>query len=231
MKTRHHSWRFSLMGLFFFVGLFALWPTLDKQFSDLFYDPLLPGFKAKQHEWVLLIYQLAPKVNQLLLLASVLVVALSWIKPEVVNIKWRRRCLTWILMMVVGIGVVVDWALKDHVGRTRPEHSTAYGGSLISLPLFEFDHGCLENCSFVSGHAAGGFALMAWGMWAPRRTRHRWFAAGVVAGLGIGGVRIAQGGHYLSDVIFAGWVILFVHLLIHYFWLHWRLRRLHSRRH
>jgi lipid A 4'-phosphatase len=123
---------------------------------------------------VLNIYKLAPMVNQALLLGSVLVLLAAWLKPDGVNAKWHRRCLTWVLMMVLGIGVVVDWALKDHVGRARPEQSQAFGGPLLSQPLLAFDQSCDVNCSFVSGHAAGGFALMAWGMWAPRRKRQQW---------------------------------------------------------
>lgn len=226
MNKRQQEWAWGLAGVLLSVVLFMLWPTLDLQISLWFFDPALPGFPAKRVAWVLQLYHLAPLVNQILLLCSVLVLITAWLKPTWINQRWRQRSMAWALMMVLGIGVVVDWALKDHVGRARPEQSQAFGGLLQSRPLFEFDRACDVNCSFVSGHAAGGFALMAWGMWAPRRQRQQWLALGAVAGLGIGAVRVAQGGHFVSDVIFAGWVIWLIYQGIRHAWLHWRLRRL-----
>jgi hypothetical protein len=45
----------------------------------------------------------------------------------------------------------------------------------------------------------------------------------------IGAVRIAQGGHFLSDVVFSFLAIWFVHLLIRSFWLRFRVWQLFSR--
>ena len=230
MKQRHQEWLWGLLGLCLSVMAFVIWPAWDAQLSAWFYDPSLPGFPAKRLDWVTNLYLLAPLVNQILFVGSLLVLLTAWLKPAWVNPRWRQRSTSWALMMVLGIGVVVDWALKDHVGRSRPEHSQAFGGSLVSRPLFEFDQACDLNCSFVSGHAAGGFALMAWGLWAPRRKRQQWLALGVLTGLGLGTMRIAQGGHFLSDVIFAGWVIWLVYQSIRHTWLHWRLRKLRRRR-
>jgi lipid A 4'-phosphatase len=230
MRLRHRAWAGGLTGLLLSVAVFAIWPGLDFQVSNFFYDAAAPGFPAKRLAWVLAIYRLAPLVNQVLLLGSVLVLLAWWMKPSWVHVQWRRRSLTWVLMVVLGLGVVVDWVLKDHVGRARPEQSQAFGGPLLSLPLLEFDQSCDVNCSFVSGHAAGGFALMAWGMWAPRRKRQQWLALSLVVGTGIGVVRIAQGGHYVSDVIFAGWVIWLVYQSLRHTWLHWRLRRCRTSR-
>jgi len=49
--------------------------------------------------------------------------------------------------------------------------------------------------------------------------------AGAVVGLLIGAVRIAQGGHFLSDVVFAGWAVWLTYVLIRQIWLRLRLRR------
>jgi lipid A 4'-phosphatase len=51
---------------------------------------------------------------------------------------------------------------------------------------------------------------------------------GVLAGSAIGWMRIAQGGHFLSDVVFAGWVIWLLYQTIRHSWLHSRLRRIRS---
>jgi lipid A 4'-phosphatase len=228
MSLRQQTWAWGLSGLVLSLLLFALWPALDNQVSRYYFDPALPGFPVKRIDWVSYLYQLAPLLNQFLMAASLLILLVAWRKPASVNIRWRRRCLNWVLMMVLGMGVVVDWALKDHVGRARPEQTQTFGGQLVGQPLFDFDQACDLNCSFVSGHAAGGFALMVWGMWAPRRKRQQWMLLGVLAGSAIGWMRIAQGGHFLSDVVFAGWVIWLLYQTIRHSWLHSRLRRIRS---
>jgi lipid A 4'-phosphatase len=61
---------------------------------------------------------------------------------------------------------------------------------------------CQRNCSFPSGHAALGFFFVAIGFVVGRH-RGRWMRAGVALGTMLGCVRIVQGGHFLSDVVFA----------------------------
>jgi membrane-associated PAP2 superfamily phosphatase len=36
---------------------------------------------------------------------------------------------------------------------------------------------------------------------------------------------VAQGGHFVSDVVFSGWAVWLTYLLIRYIWLMLRLRR------
>jgi hypothetical protein len=128
-------------------------------------------------------------------------------------------------MAVIGLGVVVDWGLKDQVGRPRPEQLDIFGRNKPFVPAFQLSTHCDVNCGFVSGHAAAGFSIMAWGMWAAWSRRKRWLLAGAVVGLLIGAVRIAQGGHFLSDVVFAGWAVWLTYVLIRQIWLRLRLRR------
>jgi membrane-associated phospholipid phosphatase len=144
----------------------------------------VPSFPANQWGWVHAVYVATPWLSRTLF---VLGWVAWWLLPRLgfASAKvWRRRLLAWLIMAVLGLGLVVDWALKDHVGRARPEHSQAFGGSLVSRPLFEFDQACDLNCSFVSGHAAGGFALMAWGLWAPRRKRQQWLVLAAIVLVG-----------------------------------------------
>jgi lipid A 4'-phosphatase len=63
---------------------------------------------------------------------------------------------------------------------------------------------------------------MSLGMFGTRRRQRFWFLVGVAAGTLIGAVRIAQGGHFLSDVVFSFLAIWFTHLLIRFIWLRFR---------
>ena len=63
---------------------------------------------------------------------------------------------------------------------------------------------CKTNCSFVSGHAALGFWFIGFA-WALGRRRYLWLGIGIGAVVGLG--RNIQGNHYLSDVVFAFWMV------------------------
>ena len=56
-------------------------------------------------------------------------------------------------------------------------------------------------------------------------TRRRWLKVGLLAGLAAGLIRIAQGGHFLSDVLFSGWVMWLCAALLREAWLRLRMRR------
>jgi len=127
-----------------------------------------------------------------------------------------------VLVVVLGIGLLVHTVLKDGMGRPRPRDVQAFAGPTAFVPVFVPSQFCQTNCSFVSGHSAVGFALMSLGMFGIRRRRQFWLCTGLVAGGLIGLVRIAQGGHFLSDIVFSLIAIWSTHLMIRAVWL--RLR-------
>ena len=64
---------------------------------------------------------------------------------------------------------------------------------------------CVNNCSFVGGEAAAMFALFfALALLATGPRRNRLILLGLAAGALAGFIRMAQGGHFLSDIVFAG---------------------------
>jgi len=127
---------------------------------------------------------------------------------------WRKKLhqsrKLWFFLLITllaGPGFLVNLVLKDNtLGRPRPQHIEQFGGEMVFAPAFHYSGACDKNCSFVSGHAAIGFFLMslAW-----VRQRRIWLVFGLTLGGLVGFVRILQGGHFLSDVIFAGWVVYF----------------------
>jgi lipid A 4'-phosphatase len=58
-----------------------------------------------------------------------------------------------------------------------------------------------------------GFYLAAVGLAFPRH-RRAWLVAGLAAGSAIGLLRLAQGAHFLSDIVFAGMLTWFVALVL-----------------
>ncbi|MGE0612567.1 MAG: phosphatase PAP2 family protein [Hyphomicrobiales bacterium] len=106
--------------------------------------------------------------------------------------------------LAVGPGLTANVLLKDNWGRARPFHIEEFGGKQkFTPPLLRSDQ-CERNCSFVSGEASSIFMIFfALALMLPT-VGGRLMVAGIVGGLAAGLVRMAQGGHFLSDVIFAG---------------------------
>jgi lipid A 4'-phosphatase len=225
MKARQREGWLGGTGLALSVLLFTLWPTLDLQISLAFFDMPSATFTANNIPWVHAVYVATPWVGRAAFVLFCLGLLYLKIRPQAQRLGLQRRLLAWVLMAIVGLGVVVDWGLKNNVGRPRPEQLQLFGADKPFVPAFQWSTHCDVNCSFVSGHAASGFSLMAWGMWAGWQRRQKFLLMGMVAGAAIGAVRVAQGGHFVSDVVFSGWAVWLTYLLIRYIWLVLRLRR------
>ena len=81
----------------------------------------------------------------------------------------------------------------------------------IFSPWFEITNGCETNCSFVSGDASVGFSIIILYL----ITKNIIFLyASFVAGLVFGLIRIMAGGHFLSDIFFAGFFIVILNIIL-----------------
>lgn len=114
----------------------------------------------------------------------------------------------------LGPGLIVNTILKDRWGRARPAQIREFGGSRRFTKAFVMSDQCRRNCSFVSGDAAMGYYGLAFAFVA-RRRRVIIASAGLLAGTTIGLIRIAQGAHFLSDVMLAGVFIFLIAWLLY----------------
>ncbi len=117
----------------------------------------------------------------------------------------RRALLFIVLVFAVGPGLVVNGVFKEHWGRARPSQIEAFGGQARFTPAWLPSDQCDRNCSFTAGDPSVGFAFVAFAFVWPKR-RRAIIAGSLAAGFGLGLVRIAQGGHFASDVLFT-WLV------------------------
>jgi lipid A 4'-phosphatase len=192
--------------------VWVLLPQLDLGVSALFFRPgrgfFLDGLAPVQ--WIY-------RATRWYIAVLSPVLLLAWCYAMLPSSKlasvWRGRLGFLILALALGPGLVTNTLLKDHWGRPRPEQIADFGGTAHYVAPLLPSAQCRRNCSFPSGHAAAGFYLIA-GAWVWPRQRRGWWLAGCIAGAIIGLVRIAQGGHFLSDVLGALGVVWLCNALL-----------------
>jgi membrane-associated PAP2 superfamily phosphatase len=126
--------------------------------------------------------------------------------------QWRRKAAFIILFIALGPGLIVNIVLKEQVGRARPREIVEFGGSHQFTQFWQAG-GAGTNSSFPSGHAAIAFALMApWFVLRDEETKTAacFLAAGLIFGVLVGIARILQGGHFASDILWAGGLLYLV---------------------
>lgn len=210
--TLQWPWRWLLPALILGV-LLAFVPSIDVMVTAFFYLPNV-GFYLKNHVLVQLLYRSEAwlAVTAVFLPSTVLLLSLF---PRAHWCKRRRRAVTYLLLVLtIGPGLIVNLALKNHWDRARPHQIDRFGGDRQFTPALLPSDQCERNCSFVSGHAALGFFFTAIGFVAGPR-RRRWVAAGVTLGAMLGFARIVQGGHFLSDVVFAFCFVFITAWILH----------------
>ena len=217
-RTLWAGWLLALAGT---LALFNLRPGLDLAVTAAVHDAAAATpFPLGQLAPVQALYHAVPWAGRL---GVLLALALWW--RHATPPRQRRQAAAMALMLVFGLGLVVNGVLKEQWGRPRPTEVGDFGGPHAFQPAGRISTLCRSNCSFVSGHAATGFALAAIGLLGTPARRRRWAHIGLAAGLVIGAGRVLQGGHFLSDILIAGLVMHGTGLAIRQFWAGRRLQR------
>ncbi|HLI12462.1 MAG TPA: phosphatase PAP2 family protein [Alphaproteobacteria bacterium] len=208
--------------------LLSISGVVDKDVAGVFYEQG-QGFPAWQNHTVAAL-RLSTRITAYGI-GCFLIFAVCWrvlLQRPLFGLS-RAAVVYLMAVFLLGPGLLVNGVLKEYWGRARPSQVVEFGGDKeYTLPLHPADQ-CAHNCSFVSGEASLGFAFMAFGFVAVTRRRRRLgFAVGLGLGSAFGLLRIAQGGHFLSDVFFAGvFMFAFAWLLHRLFMQRWVLDRLH----
>ena len=207
MVSRATEFRLALAACLGLAVLFVAFPQIDLWASGLFYDGDGLWLFGREDPWLAIPYRGLPIVGQGLLgLLAVLLLA-SWLPPLSRRFPWllaRRVTLGFLLTgALLGPVLLVDATLKEHSGRTRPVNTEQFGKTRQFTPAFIPADQCDKNCSFVSGHVATAAFIMAFGWLGAPATRRRWLLGSIAFAGFFALVRMAPGGHFLSDCLFA----------------------------
>lgn len=190
-------------------------PALDLTAAGWFYDPASRVFPVRLEAWAEWFRHGLP----VWILGGLAATVLLWSAGRLIRrplIPLSGRAVAFLMLtMALGPGLAVNVVLKDHWGRPRPATVTEFGGPYAYRPPVIPGGPCPKNCSFPSGHASLGFWMAAPAMLAPRRRRKFTLPAAIGFGALVGIVRMAQGGHFLSDVVYAGLITVGIITILH----------------
>ncbi len=192
---------------------FVVVPAIDLTVSGLFWNAAEGFFLGKEP-----LLEFIRKGLPALVVGSVIYVGLlagagHWLKQTFLGCTPRLFAYL-ATSLILGPGLIVNTLFKDNWGRARPSQIVEFGGQSQFTPPLMITDQCVNNCSFVSGHGAMGFWVTAFAFVAPIAWRRPAFAATLAFGLFVGWVRIAQGGHFLSDVYAAAILTIWVNWLL-----------------
>jgi lipid A 4'-phosphatase len=205
------SWQF--ISIFSFIaGIFLFFPQIDIWVTSLFFNPS-NNFYLKETPFILFLYQSVKVLTIGILIILVILLIGVCIKNKPALQVSKKQIVYLLLVLLLGPGLIVNVVFKKHWGRARPCEIVEFGGSKVFTPAFVVSN---ENGkSFVSGHAAVGFYFISFAMLL-KRHRKKVFTIAVAYGTLVGVGRIAQGDHFLSDVIFSFFFVYCVAKILYY---------------
>lgn len=182
--------------------VFTVWPELDLAVSGVFYDSAR-GFSGDYNPLVQSLYRGIPLMSKATIIGLFIALFAYSMQRGATGQKRRIQVAYLITALIIGPGLLIDVALKDYWGRARPYKVAEFGGTKTFTPATRPSDQCENNCSFVSGHASAGYYLVSLGFLGGVAARRRWTLIGLTVGTVFGLGRIAQGGHFLSDIVFS----------------------------
>ena len=213
---------FVVLALAVAIGtIFAAFPDLDLHITRLFFQPRSRWFVLTYymfvdgHMWLLRVRDATMWIVAALALAPVAALILKLLRPTKPMPMSPRSMLFLLATLALAPGVLANGVLKEHWGRPRPIEVREFNGDQTFVPWWDPRGACDQNCSFISGEGAGAFWTMAPAALAPAPVRAAAYAAALVFGTAVGVMRIAVGGHFFTDIAFAG-VLTFLIIWVAY---------------
>jgi lipid A 4'-phosphatase len=182
--------------------VFGLFPQIDLATAHLF-GTTATGFVMRFDTTALILRQIGlwlPIMVAFGCLVALLAPAIAPLRKMNVD---ARSLAAILLTFVLGPGLLVNVVLKDNWHRPRPVQVTEFGGTSQFKPWWDTSGACNVNCSFVSGEVSGAVAMVTAATLVPAAYAGSALMGAIVFAVGVAFLRMAFGGHFLSDVVMA----------------------------
>ena len=166
-------------------------------------------------------YQYGPLATQIAGVGSILYLLGAWCAGT--KGRWQKAAWVLLLTLIIGPGLVTNVLLKDHWGRPRPKEVIEFGGKDAFRPFYrpQLQWSSSKHKSFPSGHASMGFYWFTLTVVGWYERKRNLIVLGTFLALSLGAflsvTRIAQGGHFFSDVLVAGILMWWTAWVVGYF--------------
>lgn len=204
--------------------LFGFYPRLDLLLAELFHAPE-ESFPLNANAALSMVRHGSMVVVALLAAPAVLSLLLKLICPR--KPMWVRGRATVFLVssLLLGPLLTANLLLKEYWGRPRPRDVITFGGTEPFRPWWDPRGSCASNCSFIAGEVSGATWTAAPAALTPPHWRAAAYAASLTFIATVGLLRMAFGGHFFTDVVFAGVLTFLVIWLLHGFLYRWHRAR------
>ncbi len=215
-KIKRAKRELAVLLLLVVVTSLVFWQTdLDLRAAAWFYHPeraLGPWPDQYWQPWKLL-YDYAFPFTVVSGLASLLVYLLGHVHAP--SRRFRRKALYILLVIALGPGLLVNLIVKDHWGRPRPVHVQQFGGEYGYIPPGQVGH--TADKSFVCGHCSVGYAFFVL-YFLSQNHKLLYFILTLGLAWTLGFTRMTAGGHFLSDILWSGYLVFLVAFALYYGW-------------
>ena len=198
---------------FFFVLFFILFPKFDILFSKLFFFE--EKFISDKYVFIRSLRSFLKDSMIVISIVSFLLIMVNFFfkkkKKPILKPRTRLILIGFIVGPVIGCGLIANFYFKDNWGRARPINIQEFGGEKTYTQPFIISDQCERNCSWISGEASAAFSFITGTIILKNPI---FFMLNIIFGIIVSFCRIAMGGHFLSDNIFA--MIFMIYLAILY---------------
>jgi membrane-associated PAP2 superfamily phosphatase len=198
-----------------FVVLYLAYPQLDLRIAGTFYDAVARTFPMRSQLVAMIARETAMIIAWAICTPALVALAVKLVRPDKPMLIGGRTAAYLVITMVLTAGIVTNLTFKSLWGRPRPASVVEFSGQWKFTHWWQPGGECPKNCSFFSGEAATAFWTYAPASLAPPPWRPLAYAGATVFGLATGGLRVAFGGHFVSDVLVAGLVTFLLIWLVH----------------
>jgi membrane-associated PAP2 superfamily phosphatase len=187
---------------------------LDLQLARAFYDPAQGRFLAAINPTIGLVRDNG-FVAIVTCVSAVIAALVARILRRPIKAVPGRVVFFLVSTLLLGPGLIVNLGLKDHWHRPRPTQIAEFGGAKPYVDWWNPRGGCERNCSFVSGEASSAAWMFAPAMLAPPQWRIAALTGAAVFTAVISLSRMAAGGHFFTDVLFAVLLTMILIVIMH----------------
>jgi len=212
MKKKQHLCLWPIISFIVLLLTFKSYPEIDIFFSKLFFD----GIKFPMASLQII------KVIDYFIEFGCMTIWIFFL-TKMIRKEYKRNGYSDFmhkLIYIAAVGFIGSIStvhlIKRYIMRCRPNYIEYFSGPSSFTEIWTrnlSDTVNMTKCvSFVSGHAAIGFWLYAIAFTSIKSSK--FIILGTIVGGLFGFIRIIQGQHFLSDVIFSGYVVYFSALLL-----------------